>query len=156
MKKIKSITRHVLSDLIEEPTLRTLEVRDLAGNLTEEAYYFADGSIEQRILRRFNAGSQLLEEQQFSSGEDPDQVTTYVLNENGKPASKTVEYKNGGQSITNFDYQPTDNSVTMTVRDQDGTFEEKIYHRLDQEGKVLEETCGRCRKSWQTICQRPN
>ncbi len=139
MKKIKSITRHVLSDLMEAPTLRTLEVRDLAGNLTEEAYYYADGSTEQRILRKFNDGSQLLEEQQFSTGEEPDQVTSYVLNESGKPTTKTVEYKNGGQSITSFDYQPADNSVTMTIRDQDGNFEEKIYQRLDQEGKVLEE-----------------
>ncbi len=140
MKKIKSITRKVLADPTEtEPKLRTLEVRDLAGNLIEEAYYFGDGSIEQRILRKFNAESHLLEVQQFSEGEHPDQITTFTLNENGKPATKTVEYKNGGQSITTFDYQPADNSVTMTVRDQDGTFEEKIYQRMDQEGKVLEE-----------------
>ncbi len=139
MKKIKSITRRVLTDLLEEPTLRTLEVRDIAGNLTEEAYYYTDGSTEQRILRKFDGESHLLEEQQFSGDEVPDQITSYVLNENGKPATKTVEYKNGGQSITTFEYEPADNSVTMTIRDQDGVYEEKIYHRLDQEGKVLEE-----------------
>lgn len=139
MKKIKSITRRVQSDSSEAPTLRTLEVRDPAGNLIEEAYYYADGSTEQRIVRKFDAESHLLEEQQFSDGKTPDQVTSYVLNESGKPSTKTVEYKNGGQSITTFEYQPADNSVTMTVRDQDGNFEEKIYQRLDQEGKVLEE-----------------
>jgi len=139
-KKIKSIIRKVLADPSEtEPKLRTLEVRDLAGNLIEEAYYFGDGSIEQRILRKFDAESHLLEVQQFSEGDTPDQITTFTLSESGKPATKTVEYKNGGQSITSFDYQPADNSVTMTVRDQDGNFEEKIYLRTDQEGKVLEE-----------------
>ena len=140
MKKIKSITRKVLTDPNEtEPKLRTLEVRDTAGNLIEEAYYFGDGSIEQRIIRKFDAESHLIEEQQFSEGESPDQITTYTLNESGKPATKTVEYKNGGQSITTFAYQSADHSVTMTVRDQDGAYEEKIYQRLDQEGKVLEE-----------------
>ena len=140
MKKIKSITRHVSGDPSQtEPNLRTLEVRDPAGNLIEEAYYFADGSTEQRILRKFDNESRLLEEQQFSNGDAPDQVTTYTLNESGKPATKSVQYKNGGQSITTFDYQVGDNSVTMEVRDQDGVFEEKIYQRMDQEGKVLEE-----------------
>ena len=140
MKKIKSITRYVLTDPTEaEPKLRTLEVRDPAGNLLEEAYYLGDGSIEQRIVRTFDAESHLLEEQQFSEGDTPDQITTYTLNESGKPATKTVKYKNGGESITTFDYQPADNSVTMTVRDQNGVFEEKIYQRMDQEGKVLEE-----------------
>ena len=140
MKKIKSITRHVSGDPNQtEPNLRTLELRDPAGNLIEEAYYFADGSIEQRILRMFDGESRLLEEQQFSSGESPDQVTTYTLNESGKPATKSVQYKNGGQSITTYAYQVEDNSVLMEVRDQDGVFEEKIYQRMDQEGKVLEE-----------------
>jgi len=140
MKKIKSITRKVLSDPNQtEPTLRTLEVRDPAGNLIDEVYYYADGSIEQRIVRKFDGESRLLEEQQFSDGETPDQVTTYTLNEIGKPTTKTVAYKNGGQSIMTFDYQSADNSVTMTVRDQDGVFEEKIFQRMDQEGKVLEE-----------------
>jgi len=140
MKKIKSITRKVLADPNQaEPILRTLEVRDPAGNLIDEVYYFADGSIEQRIVRKFDSESHLLEEQQFSEGETPDQITTYTLNDSGKPATKTVAYKNGGKSIMTFDYQPSDNSVTMTVRDQDGVFEEKIYQRLDQEGKVLEE-----------------
>jgi hypothetical protein len=140
MKKIKSITRHVSGDPSQtEPILRTLELRDPAGNLIEETYYFADGSIEQRILRKFDDESRLLEEQQFSSGEAPDQVTTYTLNEKGKPFTKSVQYKNGGQSITTYAYQVEDNSVTMEVRDQDGVFEEKIYQRMDQEGKVLEE-----------------
>jgi len=140
MKKIKSITRRVLSDPNEtEPALRTLEVRDPAGNLIDEVYYYADGSIEQRIVRKFDAESRLMEEQQFSESETPDQVTTYTLNESGKPATKTVAYKNGGQSIMTFDYEPADNSLAMTVRDQDGVFEEKIYQRMDQEGKVLEE-----------------
>jgi len=140
MKKIKSITRHVRSDPSEtEPKLRTLEVRDLSGNLIEEAYYFGDGSIEQRIVRKFDTEAHLLEEQQFSDSEIPDQITIYTLNENGKPATKTVEYKNGGQSITTFEYQPVDNSVMMTIRDQEGAFEGSIYQRLDEEGKVLEE-----------------
>lgn len=140
MKKVKSITRYILTE--EQPgipLLRTREVRDPKGNILEEVYYFPDGTIEQKTIRILNAEGQLIEEQEFTESDTPDQVTTYTLGPAGKIQSKTITYRNGAASVTSYQYNESDHSITMTTKDQKGGFEGKIYQRLDAEDRVLEE-----------------
>jgi len=140
MKKIKSITRHVLTEeQPQTPVLRTHELRDTAGNILEETYYYPDGTIEQKTRRSVNEAGQLLEEQAFTDGDTPDQITSYVRNDEGKIHTKTVTYRNGSASITTYEYDLSNHSVTMTTRDQKGGFEGKRYQRLDTEDRMLEE-----------------
>jgi len=140
MNKIKSITRHILTDdHPETPVLRTYELRDAKGNILEEIYYHPDGTIEQKTIRTVNEEGQLLEEKQFTEGDTPDQITSYSLNSEGKIQTKTITYRNGSASITSYDYDLANHSVTMTTLDDKGRFEGKVFQRLDAEGHVLEE-----------------
>lgn len=137
--KIRYVKTFAFNDFTgEEGKLIQKEARDAQGNVLHFEAYDMEGNRSQKIIRTYDEANRVKEEQQFSYGEEPDQVITYLYNESGSPASITTTYADGAKSIMNHQYDKPNRAVTIETVDEEGTNEGIEYSRYDSEGRLLE------------------
>lgn len=138
--KIKSIkTFHVHENTDEKGIVNAYEERDMEGNVTLHIQYNEKGEIEQKTERILNGKGQLVEEKQFTGGENPDQHFIYEYNESGKVATAKVHYLDGSTSYRKYSRNESENTTTIEITDSEGDYEGKEFRRFDNEGRILEE-----------------
>ena len=140
MAKIKSITTVFKNELTpEDGVKRNYEERDEQGNVTLVEQYDIEGNLEMRVSRIYDDKSRLLEEHQFSTESEPDEVHSFEYFESGKLKLKTITYRDGSKSFYRHEYDEAEGSVEIEIVDDEGDKEGSEYRRYNLEGWLLEE-----------------
>lgn len=140
MAKVKSITTFHQSDQTNnEPVKRSYEERDDQENVVLLIHYYFDGSQEMKIERTYDEENRLLEEKQFSTEEEPNEVHTFEYTASGKLQRQSIQYRDGSFSYRNHEYDEANNSEKIMIVDDEGEEEGNEFRRFNSEGKALEE-----------------
>lgn len=140
MKKIKTTTIYLSEDDSKAQKIKYYyEERLNSGVAVLEEQYYPDGSIENRVERKYDENGTLVEEKFYSEEGEPDSVHHYQLDNSGKISLIKSVYRDGTVGYKHYEYNEADNSEWVTVKDENGEVEAREYRRYDSEGRALEE-----------------
>lgn len=140
MKKVKSIKSYIITgETDENGYLSSYEERDEQGATTLEESLDLEGNLEMKVIRSYNDKGQLIEEQQYTETESPDEIHQFHYAASGEIEKIEVKYKDGSCSYKNYVKDEAESTITINIKDEAGNYEGKEFRKFDSEGRVLEE-----------------
>jgi len=135
-KKIKKITTFLVT---ENSKIKYTEVEyDINGNEVINTSYFNDESVETKILTKFNDKNLKIEEITYGQDDEFAEKSVFYWNENNKLAKQEIVYLDESKSVKTFERNSSDNSLVITLVDEEGELEEKEILKFNETGEIIE------------------
>ncbi len=136
MKKIKKVTAY--KSMPGKSFLYSIIEYDINGNVTKSVSYESENTIESKTLAKYDQNNNIVEEINYMTEDEIAEKLTYIRDEKGKLLKVIIKYSDGSSSTKNYEY--TNESIIITIIDDEQEFEGKEIIILDSKGRTTEKT----------------
>jgi hypothetical protein len=140
MNKIKKV-KYFISHLKDEDKgfyLSSEIEYDENQNVLLSVSYNDDGSTGDKTISKYNNKGSIIEEINYLSEDEISEVFTFKRDDDDKITEIVVDYGDGVKSFKKYNRDSAENSLTITITDDEGLFEGKEYYKLNSENKITE------------------
>jgi len=134
--KIKKVT--TLKKVDDQEFISEIVNYDINGNIIDATSFYADGDVEGKVVTTYNEKNFKIEVATYVDNNDFAEKSVFVWDANDKLEREEICYADGSLSIRSYDKNDKDNSLTITLIDEDNELEEMEVLKFDVNKNLIE------------------
>lgn len=139
MSQIKSITTFLYENINHDLFFKNSYLEyDLHGNVIEATDWADENLIESKTISIFDSKNQKTEEINYHSDDEISEHSVFFWNTDGLLDKIDIIFSDGSKSEKIYTRNTIENTLTITIQDEEGEFEGKEFYRFDAKKNIIE------------------